>query len=469
MALRFNSISYDKEQFVERVDPKYYQLREKLLNFREDEKVSICNFGDIISSITDGEHAGQTFVKDGVLFLKNSSIKDFDISQNDGFYITPEDHKRLSRSAIKPQDILFTTIGHLGSAAIVPEKFGEANMNQNFVKITIDKRIINPYYVTCFLNSKFARQQINALLTGNIQSILTYPKIKNIRILYPKHRLDQELIAKKYVEAINLSQNALKKIKMALELFEQNLNANIISDDYSKTFNVNDEDFYDIQHMWTPKSHYPKYVCTEEKIKKTHNCIELGKVVDIKKGDEPGSDAYSDYLNKSDSDIPFVRTSDIYNYQVDLCPDNFVDFATYKELSQNVCPGDILFTKDGKIAEIAMVTKADVALYQSGIIIMRINEKGQGLGLTQEYLFTSIMCKKVGRYTAERYTVTASTIPHLKEHYIKEMIIPILDKKTILEITNIISEAFRCIEKRKLLIKECQDMINDITIKYFDS
>lgn len=140
----------------------------------------------------------------------------------------------------------------------------------------------------------------------------------------------------------------------------------------------------------------------------------MGKIVNIKKGDEPGSDSYSDYLDKTDNDVPFVRTSDLYNYQIDLTPDNFIDAMTYKELAQEVLPGDILFTKDGKVAELAMVTKSDCAVYQSGITMIRINTYGIQMGLTQEYIFTAMMCKKIGRYTADRYTVTASTIKQKK-------------------------------------------------------
>ena len=119
MALNFKSIDYDDKRFLIRLDSKYYYLDDKLSDFEKENKEDIIDFGTMIENITDGEHAGQTFVKEGVLFLKNSSIKDFDISKNDGFYISEEKHKLLSRSALKAEDILFTTIGHLGSAAIV--------------------------------------------------------------------------------------------------------------------------------------------------------------------------------------------------------------------------------------------------------------------------------------------------------------------------------------------------------------
>ena len=116
-------------------------------------------------------------------YVYNNCVKDFDISLTDGFYITEYKHSLLQRSALKSNDILFTTIGHLGSATIVPDNFGEANINQNLVRMKINDATIDPYYLAAFLNSSFVRKQIDCLFTGNIQKILTYPKIKKIKII----------------------------------------------------------------------------------------------------------------------------------------------------------------------------------------------------------------------------------------------------------------------------------------------
>lgn len=468
MALSFNSISYDDKKFIKRLDSKYYKLEKQLESFEETSEVSIDNFRTFILNITDGEHAGQTFVESGVLFLKNSSIKDYDISLNDGFYITEEKHKLLYRSALKPKDVLFTTIGHLGSAAIVPETFCEANMNQNFVKITIDETKINPYYITCFLNSKFARKQINALLTGNIQSILTYPKISNIKIIVPKDVEFQKNIENKYKRAIELSQKADELISSSLEILEESLNVKSYQCNKDKMFAVSDEDFYDKDSLWIPRYFLPEYTETEEFIKTNYDCVTLGEVVTMQKGDEPGSTYYTDYLNKMDTDVPFIRTSDLYNYQIDLSPDNFIDEMIYNDLNQDFQAGDILFTKDGKVGEMAIVTTSDKALYQSGIVRIRMNDYGIKKGLTQEYLFTAIMCDKIGKYNARRYTVTASTIPHLKEKNMQMMIIPIIEKERINKITTNIQKAFSFIEEKKNLINECQQMIEELCNRNFD-
>ena len=51
--------------------------------------------------ITDGEHAGQKFVNDGVRFIKNSAVRDFSINLLDKFKISESKHKFLKRSALK--------------------------------------------------------------------------------------------------------------------------------------------------------------------------------------------------------------------------------------------------------------------------------------------------------------------------------------------------------------------------------
>ena len=70
--------------------------------------------------------------------------------------------------------------------------------------------------------------------------------------------------------------------------------------------------------------------------------------------------------------------------------------------------------------------------------------------------------EEIGRYNADRYSVTASTIPHMREEYIKKILIPILDKETIKTITVKIKGAFEMIEGKKKLFKECQSTINSI-------
>jgi type I restriction enzyme M protein len=64
----------------------------------------------------------------------------------------------------------------------------------------------------------------------------------------------------------------------------------------------------------------------------------------IRKGHEVGSDAYGS------GDVPFVRTSDVHNFEISHDPTNCVSDAIYEKYraQQKLKPGDILMVVDGR-------------------------------------------------------------------------------------------------------------------------
>lgn len=192
--------------------------------------------------------------------------------------------------------------------------------------------------------------------------------------------------------------------------------------------------------------------------------IPLSEIATVKKGNEVGSDNYNKYLDKKDSDIPFIRTSDLVNYEVDQFPDFYIPEEIYQELMQDVKAGDVLFTKDGKIGMSAMITKNDKAIIASGMVRLRLKAEAKKYNLSSEYLFIVLSLKETGLYPAIRRTVVASTIPHLREERLKEFEIPILDKTSMDEITKLVKEAFELKDEKKKLIKEVREEIDS----YFD-
>lgn len=439
------------------------EVHNQIDEYEKSSKFQILKFGDkrILKKITDGEHAGQTFVAEGIRFVKNSAVKDFTINLYDGFFITAEKHKQQKRSALKPLDILFTTVGHLGATAIVPEGFGEANINQNVVKVEIDKSFIDPYYLTAYLNGNTTKKQIAALFTGNIHSIITYPKIKNIRVIIPKEEF-QKQVADKYQKAIELDQKCHSIIEKTQDIFYQKIDIDFSKIQKEKTFSVNLSGFAE-DDLWTPAFSYPLYVNTLKAIQKKWQTVPLGEIATAKKGDEVGSANYNKYLDKKDSDIPFIRTSDIVNYEVDQFPDYYVPKEIYHELNQDIKAGDILFNNDGKIGLVAILTPQNKVIIQSHIKRLRLKAEAKKYNLTPEYLFLVLTIKEVVIYQAERYTVIQSTIPTISNH-ILDIQIPILDKKSIDEITRLVKEAFELKDEKKKLIKEVREEIDS----YFD-
>ena len=455
--LHFKTTYKSKIEEASRFDARYFYLEDVLHKFKESDGFKLVKLGDprVMLAVTDGEHAGQKFVDEGILFIKNSSIKDFDISLNDGFYIERWKHEEQKRSNLKPKDVLFTTIGHIGSATIVPENFCEANINQNLVKIEINEDFINPYYVACYLNSYLIKEQINCLFTGNIHGILTYPKIKNLEIVVPPKKFQDE-IADSFKKAIEYTEKSNAIIAKAIKKFEAYLEIPEEAIDHSRKFSTNKDSLLK-NNNWIPKLYFPEYATTLAEIEnkwETRPLFGEKGVATMFKGDEVGSSNYSKYLDKNDDDVPFIRTSDIYNWQVDQNPDFFIPIEIFDELEQRILENDILFTKDGRIGKTAFVTSEDKLIASSGVSIIRATD------IDPFYLFLALTSNSVGQFQAIQHTVYASTIPHLRESKIKNFRIPILSNERIEELSKMTKKAMELKDKRKNIINGIRKKIN---------
>lgn len=127
----------------------------------------------------------------------------------------------------------------------------------------------------------------------------------------------------------------------------------------------------------------PKYYDTDlqadiRKYKETHACLVLGDLIDrgiisVTTGDEIGKMAYGT------GDIPFVRTSDISNWELKSIPKQGVSKEVYDSYSekQDVRPGDILMVRDGSylIGVSCMIHDIDLPLlFQSHILKFRVED-----------------------------------------------------------------------------------------------
>ncbi|MDR3272527.1 MAG: restriction endonuclease subunit S, partial [Flavobacteriaceae bacterium] len=213
--------------------------------------------------------------------------------------------------------------------------------------------------------------------------------------------------------------------------------------------------------IWNATCHLPFFADNEKELKTKFETIKLGKIADVKKGDEVGSANYDIYLNKQATDYAFIRTSDIVNHEIDLFPDYFIPQDIYNAVNQELHSGDILFTKDGKIGQTAIVTEADKAIIASGIA--RIRVKQNEYNITPEYLFVVLSLKETGYNPAIRRTVIGTTIPHLREERLKQIAIPVLEKEITDSISQKVKTAFELKAKRKFLIGK---VLNELNTEY---
>lgn len=417
----------------------------------------------MLTSGTTPEHTKEKVNDTDVCFIKSADVKRFAINYQTSSFIAKERHQLQKRSTIQKNDVLISNTGkYLGFTSLFTEYYPEANINQNSIRIRFNETaetVYNPYFISLFLNSKFGQEEIQSYLTITGQKYLNMQKFRTFKLpKFSKKFINK--VSEKLKTIYDYDKQAIELIEQAKTYFIEKLSIQNNKIKQPKSFSVKLSSFVR-EDNWTARFSNPLFVETDKLIASKFPTVKLADIADLQNGDEPGSDKYIEYLEAKTSDIPFIRTTDIVNHECDLFPDFFILKEFSNELNQDIKAGDILFTKDGKIGETAMLTEYDKALIASGVTRIRLKpEITKQYKFSPEYLFICLSLKETGYYPAIRRTVIGTTIPHLREERMKQISIPILREEKIKSITKKTKKAFKLKSVRKKLINEVLRLID---------
>ncbi len=216
------------------------------------------------------------------------------------------------------------------------------------------------------------------------------------------------------------------------------------------------------EHIYIPKYYDPGIQSDLEALASTHRCISVGqlimqKTLSVSTGDEIGKAAYGT------GDIPFVRTSDIANWEIKAVPKQGVSQEIFEEYAakQDVQAGDILLVRDGTylIGTNCFITYADKELlYQSHILKFRVRDQQQ---LAPEILFLLLNAPIVQRQIRS-FQFTADIIDTIGQR-INELVLPIpLDAEWQNRLIYETKEALAVRVKGKAFIKQCPSLVEQV-------
>ena len=161
-----------------------------------------------------------------------------------------------------------------------------------------------------------------------------------------------------------------------------------------------------VDNIYLPKYYNPEIQGILDALQGSHDLLRLGDLVDqgvvsLITGDEVGKLAYGT------GDVPFVRTSDIANWEVKLDPKHLVSQEIYDQfkVKQDVQENDILMVRDGTylVGTCAIVTQHDTKiLFQSHIYKIRSNDRK----ILHPYLLLAVLSSPVvkAQIAAKRFT-----------------------------------------------------------------
>lgn len=442
-----------------RFNPKYFYFYEKKNDLLDSSTIQFAELGDkkYIDKLTDGIHSAVNLSTKGkIKYLYVKNIKEGFIDITDNIYLDEKDHNLNISKELKKKDVLLTVVGSLGETAMVSNYLkGKINLPRNIAFIRTKEDKLLPEFLTSFFLSKFAKEQSIYSGGGNIQGLLSLTKLK--KFIYPVPEMEiQEKFKKQYSYVLELQNNILENIEECKKIFYKDINIDFGKFRTKLSFSASLKNLKD-SSIWTPNLYDKKPEMILNEIEKKFDLKPLKTLVTIKKGNEIGSVNYKDYLSRTDSCIPFIRTSDIYNYEINSYPSYYANIEIYNELNQDFKTGDIIVNNDGRIGYPAIITNKDKAIYQSHIRRLRVKKEYSQL---RNYIFLCLIVEEIGGMQFKKNTVVQSTIPTLANR-LKDIVIPIISDSSIKMINEKIDEILIMIEKKKTIIEAIKKDMND--------
>jgi hypothetical protein len=230
-------ISYRQLPYF-RFDPEYYQPHYLSLHetLTKAQAVPIQQF----AFVTDGIHGSPEWVDEGgVTYLSAKCVKDNFIDVSNAGKISSSQNSANPRTQARIDDVLITSVGTIGNAAVVDADILPANMDRHLgiIRVRADSGV-DPYYLATFLNCEYGRFQSMRESTGNVQLNLFIEKIKTILVPIGDHYNRVGLITQqayqKRKEAHSLYQQAQTQLLESLGLYNIDLSHQVA---YTANFN----------------------------------------------------------------------------------------------------------------------------------------------------------------------------------------------------------------------------------------
>lgn len=409
--------------------------------------------GQVIEQITNGIDLRE-YKDTGTPYLRGVDVKRCQVNMLTPKLVNFPLNEIPEKIKLESGDVVITRKGTAGVTTIISEDCKDIIIGTEIIKVRLKKDAkITPEYFYTLLNSKIGILQVNSKLTGSISRGINHPSLKTIKIptlSENEHKKIDEWVKEakiKHNKASKLIEEARERLLSLFRKYEpkEEQYFKIYSDDVDNNF-------------FTPQFYYPLYNKTIERMKKDFEIIRLGDISDIQRGNEVGSDNYRTYVDKVDTDVSFIRTSDLPNYEIDDWTDYYVDASIYENLNQDVKPNDIVFSNDGKIGFSAIVTEADKGVLQSHIRRIRMLNT-----LSPEYVLI-FLNTKYGQFQVKKRVVVQATIPTIGDG-LNEIAIPKIPENVEKEIIKLVKEAYKLKAEKKILIKQAKTLIENVLLK----
>jgi restriction endonuclease S subunit len=448
--ITYSIIQKSKLEGAHRLDAEYYQPEyldlEKKLN-----RLATKTIGEISKSVISfGAYSLTSYIEwqeSGVPYINVGDIRDGYIDFSSVKYISEKVDEILKKSKVRNGQVLLTMAGTIGNAAVTYNLPRSANANQAIAKITpLDN--ISPYYLAAFLNSRYGLLQTQREIVSSVQANIFLGPIKKFKVPIFDSKTTGEIERgyKSFLEELEKSKSLYSQAE-ALLLAELGLDDFKPEDDLSCVVNLSE-----IKSARRMDAEYfePKYARIMSLIRASGG-VRLDDLVSVKKGFEPGSEAYRDEGKL------FIRVSSISKFGITDKDEKYLSDGLYRELKKDFEPkvGEVLLTKDATPGVAYAVKEPAEGIIAGGILRLKMKAD-----INPEFLALYIN-SPVGQLQVQR-DAGGSVIAHWKPEQVKSLQVSMLAKPTQQKIADLVRQSHEARKKAKELLEQAEQRVEEM-------
>lgn len=145
---------------------------------------------------------------DGVAYIRIQDMKPMSISKEKLVFV--DEKYREDKNTLYSGDILISRVGTIGKSTLVTEDTAGALANQHISIVRVNKEVLSPEFLSLFLNTHWAIDQLEQKAGGTAQKFIKLKDIKELIVPMPPMHIQQEITESVKSELENMDTSALE-------------------------------------------------------------------------------------------------------------------------------------------------------------------------------------------------------------------------------------------------------------------
>ncbi len=343
-------------------------------------------------SVSRGHEVGKMAYGTGnIPFVRTSDISSWEIKAHPKQGVSETIYLEYAeRQDVQAGDIFFVKDGTylIGQTCMITEQDLPCVYQSHIFKLRVnDGSPVDNYLLLALLNSPIVKEQIRAKqFTADIIDTIG-DRIEELILPVPKDEAEKNYYSdqtRMIVERRGEMREKIRRVPLLAQGVPRSLDPTLPPEslipyaaDSNPGFLVKSNVI--LRQIFIPKYYDPELEQDLVALSATHDLITLGRLVKQglitwETGIEVGKMAYGT------GDVPFVRTSDLSNWEIKVDPKQSVSERIYEENYQDAQAGDIFIVRDGTylVGASCIVTEYDTRiLYCGGLYKLRIPDRSK--------------------------------------------------------------------------------------------